>query len=894
MPAPPKSDNDCALSEEKDHAHTEKTASVLLEEPLLLDEGEIHENLQENFDEVLCKTSAVVCEGVKDESGENMASRYEVLQEQSQPQQILHEEKVDRRKKKVGRRMKLREKNKKTFQAKIDLPEDMVKAHQAAYAFLNPNISRYEALLHLLDQAAQTHLSLQPMVAMVVMHYDEINQTLEEMATEGEQMLRLHGDHMAWPAILRKAPLRHCAKTSREALGPAEPPHPDLLQQLLQHSTEKMGLVADSVTGLSTTALEEAIDYFGSLSVMLKEKLQAKRTAEGRLKQILMHVEGAAVRKLNPEDAALHSEDSGIGGENESLTGSERHQRHRESCGSTSSKAQSPPNKSPDQVTLNGEEEDEDGDDDDEEEEEEEEEDEEHVSVDQTNRKCSNSFVPSPGQMCITSALKQRQKTLRKEKLLKRPQTADNGSKSKMRHIHLRQSRSLESLPSKVEDTLSLRDNMRKIETAGKCLESERAAGGIGMIKARLRRHSSGGPSLERGPMRASQPSMAFQVFAPQPPGRNAVKRLINTFSQGQDNKSNPGCSSVPTHVRIHRKSRFPMLSSAQPSLVNNGNNNNNRIAGQNRILDRSEDMDMDSLPPPPPEVLMDNSFESTEDCPGDGDEREGLSRGRAAMRKKGGASQRLQMSVRSMMALPNRGSIRQGCLRQDVVVGLHEDQPHGADPEMVEAETLYRQSRKIIHLRDAAASPAKKKQDNFQRSLASQGAGSRQGSHDTAEGDSLAPRPCNVPPTTPPVSRARLPPSSSSVYHSLPNQNFSSGGQFTTPSSPTSQRWMNEENVPILTSVSFASARSVFCQDSQSTLQNRTPSCTSTLPRPWGESSRGRLLTSRTPQAFIKRGSSGNREPSDQTCNDAVREEPAEHKTPTEMTESSPMTEEV
>ena len=73
---------------------------------------------------------------------------------------------------------------------KVDLPVHMVKAHQAAYAYLNPNISKYETLLGLLDQATQTQLSLQPMMTAFVMRFEEVNQALEEMAEEGEQMLK--------------------------------------------------------------------------------------------------------------------------------------------------------------------------------------------------------------------------------------------------------------------------------------------------------------------------------------------------------------------------------------------------------------------------------------------------------------------------------------------------------------------------------------------------------------------------------------------------------------------------------------------------------------------------------------------------------------------------------
>lgn len=249
------------------------------------------------------------------------------------PQEIVNEveqrakiKKTEKRKKNKSKRRSPERQKFSIFRAKLDFPPHMVRAHQAAYAFLNPNISKYETLLGLLDQAAQTQLSLQPMMSALVLRFEEINQALEEMAEEGELMLKEYGDYMALPSgMLGPAVMQ--TKPSTATASPPDPP-PDLLQQLLQHSTEKMRLVGSSVQALGDTTLEEALEYFSSLSKLLVEKLQSKRALEQRLAQVLARVEGAAMRKSNPEDSALHSEDSGIGGENESLTGSERH-RHR-------------------------------------------------------------------------------------------------------------------------------------------------------------------------------------------------------------------------------------------------------------------------------------------------------------------------------------------------------------------------------------------------------------------------------------------------------------------------------------------------------------------------------------------------------------------------------------
>ncbi|KAK1889367.1 Photoreceptor cilium actin regulator, partial [Dissostichus eleginoides] len=217
---------------------------------------------------------------------------------------------------------------------KVDFPPHMVRAHVAAYAYLNPNISKYETLLGLLDQAAQTQLSLQPPMSALVFRFEEINQALEEMAEEGELMLKEHGDNMALQSGMM-GPTIMPSKPKNYTGNPPNPP-PDLLQQLLQHSTEKLRLVGGSVHALSDTTLEEAVEYFASLSKLLVGKMQAKQAAEQRLFQVLAQVEEAAMRKYNPEKLSLHSEDSGIGGENENLTGSERYRRQRGSAGAGS------------------------------------------------------------------------------------------------------------------------------------------------------------------------------------------------------------------------------------------------------------------------------------------------------------------------------------------------------------------------------------------------------------------------------------------------------------------------------------------------------------------------------------------------------------------------------
>ncbi|CDQ88985.1 unnamed protein product [Oncorhynchus mykiss] len=633
----------------------------------------------------------------------------------------------------------------------------MVRAHQAAYEYLTPNISKCETLLGLLDQAAQTQLSLQPMMTAIVMRFEEVNQALEEMAEEGELMLKEHGNHMAWPSEIRDP----APTPSKPNSDPSETP-PDLLQLLLQHSTEKMKLVGSSIQGLGDTTLEEAADFFASLSRLLRERLQAKRAVEERLTQVLARVEAAA--KCNLDDLSLHSEDSGIGGENESLMGSERHRRQCGSSGSSGSARPTPPSHSPDQVCLNegeeGEENEEEYDDDDDEEDEEEE---------RSGRVRSNSSPPDPIQNTKHS----------KGQPPKRPQTAAPLG----RPVRPPRSLSIESLH--VQE-LQQKDLDRRT--------------GINS----LRRYSSGGQRVARyglkGSTKANQAPNSLPAIAPQPPGRNSVKRLINTFSGGVDGR--PGQSLPSAHLRGSRSSGTPLL----PDIVS-GNNNKNIWAAEG-----GEGLDDDNLPPPPPEVLMDNSYESNEENPDDeeGEEEDTDSRGHPVPRQRSTASQRLRASLQNMTVLPNRGSV--GPIRQD--------------PET--------------------------------RGPLRAGVSLRQGSSNPYEG---AYYPTSMPPTVPPVSRVRLPPSCPSTHHRLPSPPaFEQPNPPSRPSSPRVLRWSKEDSGEDMSpSVSFNDARSVFCQNSQSNSQSWTPHYSSTLPRPYGEPSRGRLST-RGSQTVSRRSQSDQR----------------------------------
>ncbi|XP_041715976.2 photoreceptor cilium actin regulator-like [Coregonus clupeaformis] len=735
----------------------------------------------------------------------------------SQVRDIQSEEVPEKQAKKVKKRRKnkgvkqgsRREKeiNTSVIQGKVDLPLHMVRAHQAAYEYLNPNISKCETLLGLLDQAAQTQLSLQPMMTAIVMRFEEVNQALEEMAEEGELMLKEHGNHMAWPSETRD-PASTPAKPNAD---PSEPP-PDLLQLLLQHSTEKMKLVGSSIQGLGDTTLEEAADFFASLSKLLGERLQAKRAVEERLSQVLARVEAAA--KCNLDDLSLHSEDSGIGGENESLMGSERHRRQWGSSGSGGSARPTPPSHSPDQVCLN------EGEEEEENEEEDGDKDEEEEEEERSGRVRSNSSPPDPIQTPKHS----------EGQPPKRPQTAAPSG----RPVRPPRSQSIESLHVQELQQKDLDQRMGNYS---------------------LRRHSSGGQRVARyglkGSTKANQAPNVLPAIAPQPPGRNSVKRLINTFSSGVDGR--PGQSLPSAHLRGSRSSGTPLLPDiGSGEDIVSGNNNKNIWA-----VEGGEGLDDDNLPPPPPEVLMDNSYESNEEKPDDeeGEEEDTDSRGHPVPRQRSTTSQRLRASLQSMTVLPNRGSV--GPIRQDAVTGGGQQPASEGDQESEQAASLYRQARKIIHLRNAAEASANRPDQGVRGPLRA-GVSLRQGSNDHYEGEYY---PTSMPPTVPPVSRVRLPPSCPSTHHRLPSPPaFAQPNPPSRPSSPRVLRWSREDSGEDMSpSVSFNDARSVFCQNSQSNSQSWTPSYSSMLPRPYGEPSRGRLST-RGSQTVSRRSQSDQR----------------------------------
>uniref|UniRef100_A0A4W3GKJ2 Photoreceptor cilium actin regulator n=1 Tax=Callorhinchus milii TaxID=7868 RepID=A0A4W3GKJ2_CALMI len=186
---------------------------------------------------------------------------------------------------------------------KVEFPDVLVQSHQAAYAFLNPSLSKYETILTLTEQATQTQLILQQMVSFLAFRFEEVNQALEEIVIGGEKLVKRVGDNLTWP-------------TEQGVLKD----QPDLLQQLLQYTVNKMQAVNGTVALVTGGALQETCGYLQSATDIFQEKLKTKQQMDDRLQRLIAHLEARATqRSHSAPDMTLYSEDSGIGADNDSL-----------------------------------------------------------------------------------------------------------------------------------------------------------------------------------------------------------------------------------------------------------------------------------------------------------------------------------------------------------------------------------------------------------------------------------------------------------------------------------------------------------------------------------------------------------------------------------------------
>ncbi|KAF1375150.1 hypothetical protein PFLUV_G00236480 [Perca fluviatilis] len=837
-----------------------------------------------------------------------------------------------------GLKKKDKEKDKPPTDQKVDFPEPLVKAHQAAYAFLNPSINKYDDLLGLLEQATQTQVSVQTMVAFMALRYEEIIQGLEEMADEGEKVLKENGEHLAWPSQMKNLSSSPPLKSGSANI---EPP-PDLLQQLLQYTTQRMQNVSQTVGGIGESALEEAVEYFASVSELLEEKLKVKHAVETRLMRLLSRIEMASLRKPGPEDSALFSEDSGIGAESESLAGSERRHR-RESCASTGTNRTTPvspmgytsmtirqrvsrqklasqispsvsltslnslgsictimANHQKDSllgsVSLDYGEEDDNGDDE-----------MDKGMEDVGFRPRSNSspvdreqqhprrlppkrienprnvemtlkmknaisgrieFVPSQDANAKTKIVgspktSRHQWTEEEEQSPRRPQTTAPRKAVVKKTPVTRESRSqsAEALRNKGEDPTLLelertqKDLNQKLQRMSKSKAGGSKAGGktapskqnqgtspaqspavnrkhpllpknsnpqplddkAGLIRSNSKKHEVASDVEEdklkdkktsKGPIKATPPPSP--PASPRPSsglyrGRNSVKRLIDTFSQGIEDLEGP---KVLGPLKGVRKCGVPVL----PGLGNVEAVLSTGITScrpESTSSEKANDLDLDSLPPPPLEVLLDNSFESAQSLSTGGADDGAIKVGKSPVLKRAAVSHRLRASVNSGTVLPSKGGLPQASKvislaradQQDTSAPSKFRQPDvklEADPGK-EKDSLYQQGRKSIHLRHSSDS-----QRSSTGYVATNRSASQEESADIQDGGNLSvPRsnstvstvpPSSVvrsqPPATPPMHRGRMLPSTpstpSSLHRRLPSpHNFKR--QPTPPSSASS-----------------------------------------------------------------------------------------------------------
>lgn len=763
------------------------------------------------------------------------------------------------------KRSRLKERLRKTacMQSNLDLPQAMVKDHQAAYAYLKHNIPKYESLLGLLEKATQTQFSLQPMVTLLAAQYEELNQALDEIASEGEQMLKMYGNHMTLPTaqndFLINPDIVETERNSSES-------SPDLLQHMLHHLIEKMRLVGDSVKKLGETSLEESVDYFESFSQMLAGKLGAKRAAELRLKQVLA-CQSYALRNLNSEDTALHSEDSGIGVETECHNGSMRRCSHQVSSGSRASTLSSyscAEGSLPDQPYVNGDEDD-DADKDINAENNKDDEEPKHDQGSNTNltdRKMSDWSQADPSHCSLQVNVQNKRPTnstfewIDQEELsIRLPKTADDSfiaCQRIHRHSHrwgAQRSRSADCLCRKVNDTMVQEWN-------------------------RL-------PNDNQKPKwitKRQNPPQLYCTFAPVPPGKNAVRRLINTFNQGGCDSSNQKALNAPTRFRGKKRCFLPTISNCRMGISTNGNNNANGYPVDQKISERPDDVDVNSFPPPPPEVLMDISFEKNEGTTADGYASKTPNQKCSTQRQKRYASQCPQASRQIVSLLPTQNNISRGSLnisethpnRQDFVDESNPEQDsdqsvEDKDKEKDEATGFFQHSQSSSHLCHSTNILTKlgPEDEGNIKSLSERVGGTvRLGISVSGEASTFYAN--SHSPTTPPV---QIPPSSYSTCNRDPGPTAPStswpvnghGEKSTASLTFEIQRWTrrdsDDENgfMTATSSMSFYDARSVFCQENQSASQSVRPSYRSTLPRPWGEPkvSKGRPQTTCLLQTF-------------------------------------------
>ncbi|KAF7664435.1 hypothetical protein LDENG_00176450 [Lucifuga dentata] len=130
----------------------------------------------------------------------------------------------------------------------------------------------------------------------------------------------------------------------------------------------------------------------------------------------------------------------------------------------------------------------------------------------------------------------------------------------------------------------------------------------------------------------------------------------------------------------------------------------------------KTEGLDLESLPPPSLEVLMDNSFESAQSLSASVADDGATKAGKSPVLKRAVISNRLKSSVHPVTVLPSKGSLPQGYKvispgksdQQDTSaqaeVSQSDAQPE-TDPGKEKTTCLYKQDRKITHIQHSSDS---------------------------------------------------------------------------------------------------------------------------------------------------------------------------------------------
>lgn len=230
------------------------------EDPLL---SELDQEEKE-IEKIISETEIAISESMKLNKGKHMAEAIMIKKQKSSESEKVDATMGDKsesnknqkhkngkkqrsRQGKPGRPCKSKEKSSPSVcqpEKKVDFPDALVKAHQNAYAYLNPNIAKYEAILRMTDQVTETQLIVQQLVNFLLFRFDGINHLLEEIIEDGEDLLKEVGGNLAWPA-------------GKE--NPKE--QPDLLQQLLQYTVNKMQLLNGTVASLASDVLQESCSF---------------------------------------------------------------------------------------------------------------------------------------------------------------------------------------------------------------------------------------------------------------------------------------------------------------------------------------------------------------------------------------------------------------------------------------------------------------------------------------------------------------------------------------------------------------------------------------------------------------------------------------------------------